>query len=95
MVNQKEVAKSFCLFFISIYILYLLYSTVGGYINTTLSSEIVPSTVAMNAITNATMALSDFSGMSWFVIVIIVGGASVIISFIFLLFGSRSMGAAY
>lgn len=95
MADQKNLAISYCLFFISIYVLYICYSVVGGYINTTLENEIVPSTIAMNATNTATMALADFSGLSWFVMVIIVGFCAVILSIILMLFGRRAMGNAF
>lgn len=95
MANQKQIAIGYCLLFIAVYILYILYLVVGGYINTINNQEIVPSTLAMNATTNATMALADVTGMSWFMIVIIVGGIAIILGLIFTFLGRSSMASAY
>jgi hypothetical protein len=99
MADQKQVAISYCLFFIAVYALYICYSIVGGYINTQFEagsiSYNVPATSAMNTTTSATMALSDWSGMNWFVMVIIVGAITVILAIIVIMFGSRSMGEAF
>lgn len=95
MVKQKEVAKSFCFYFLSVYILYICYSIIGGYINTTLNNEVVPTVAAMNATTNITMAISNFSGISWLTIVIIVGFIVLLLGMLGAMFGARGMSAAY
>lgn len=88
MADKKWLAISYCCIFISIYFLFIGYSSISGFLKQEFNVD-TPQTISVNATTSA---ISSFS--SWGGSLLVVGILAVILVILFNLIGFRAMSNA-
>jgi len=88
MANKKWLAVSYCCVFISVYLLFICYSSFSGYLSQEWEID-TPQTTTINSTTNAISSVSSWSG-----IFMVVGLITLILVVFFVIMSVRSMGMA-
>lgn len=88
MANKKWLVISYCCIFLSIYFLFIGYSTISSYVIKNYNIE-MPQTVAMNATSSATSSILSWGGTG-----LTVGVVSIVLFIILQIIGSRAMASA-
>jgi len=88
MANRKWLAISYGFIFLSIYFLFISYASIFSFVREQFDYEL-PQTVAVNSTATAMSSMTSWTGM-----VVVIFIVAIVLGVLFLVLGSRAMGAA-